>query len=76
MPKRSDERGGRGVRDRARSPPPEGRVVVQTPKCPVCGWDIKDQGQEVKVQDRTVRVCCDECAREVTQNPSKYTGGK
>jgi hypothetical protein len=75
MPARSGERGGRGVRVRPISPV-GGRVIVQTPKCPVCAWEIKDNGQEVKVQDRTVLVCCDECAREVMKDPSKYVGAK
>ena len=49
---------------------------MQTPKCPVCAWEIKDKGQEVKVQDRTVLVCCDECAREVMKDPAKYAGAQ
>ena len=75
MPTRSDERGRRGVRDRC-NPVPEGRARVPTPKCPVCDWEIKDQGQEVKVQDRTVLVCCEECAREVRKDPAKYVKSK
>jgi ribosome-binding protein aMBF1 (putative translation factor) len=49
---------------------------VPTPKCPVCGWEIKDKGQEVKVKGRTVVVCCDECAAAVKKNPAKYAGAK
>jgi hypothetical protein len=42
----------------------------------VCAWEIKDKGQEVKVQDGTVVVCCDECAAEVKKDPAKYVGAK
>jgi ribosome-binding protein aMBF1 (putative translation factor) len=31
-------------------------------KCPVCGWEIKDKGVEVKVGIKPVTVCCAECA--------------
>jgi hypothetical protein len=72
---RSDERGGRGVRSRSVSPS-GGRTVVSNPKCPVCAWEIKDKGQEVKVEDRTVVVCCEDCAKEVKKNPAKYVGAK
>jgi hypothetical protein len=34
-------------------------------KCPVCGWDITDGAREVRVNGRSVAVCCDECAREL-----------
>jgi hypothetical protein len=50
--------------------------MAQTPKCPVCGWDITDKGHEVKVQDRTVVVCCADCVKEVQQNPGKYAGAQ
>jgi hypothetical protein len=45
---------------------------VSTKKCPVCAWEIKGKGKEVKVGDKTVVVCCDECAAVVKKNPSKY----
>ncbi|HLN27785.1 MAG TPA: TRASH domain-containing protein [Gemmataceae bacterium] len=41
-------------------------------KCPVCGWEIKDKGKEVKVKDKTVVVCCDDCVKEVKKSPAKY----
>ena len=41
-------------------------------KCPVCDWEIKDGGQEVKIDGRTVLVCCEDCAKEVRTNPSKF----
>ncbi len=41
-------------------------------KCPVCDWEIKDGGQEVKLDGRTVVVCCDDCAAKVRKNPTKY----
>ncbi len=41
-------------------------------KCPVCDWEIKDKGKTVKVGDRTVDVCCDECADKVKAEPKKY----
>jgi hypothetical protein len=45
---------------------------VSTKKCPVCDWEIKGKGKEVKLADKTVVVCCDECAAEVKKHPSKY----
>lgn len=33
--------------------------------CPVCDWEIKDQGRKVRVEDREVVVCCDECAEKL-----------
>jgi hypothetical protein len=42
----------------------------------VCAWEIKDKRQEVQVQDRTVLVCCDECANEVKKDPAKYAGAR
>jgi ribosome-binding protein aMBF1 (putative translation factor) len=45
---------------------------VPAKKCPVCGWEIKDKGKEVKVKDKAVIVCCDECAEEVKKNPTKH----
>jgi hypothetical protein len=40
--------------------------------CPVCSWELADGAKDVQVNDATVRVCCDECAREVALNPTKY----
>lgn len=33
--------------------------------CPVCDWEIKDQGRKVRVENREVVVCCDECAEKL-----------
>jgi hypothetical protein len=42
--------------------------------CPVCGWDITEDGKrEVRLLDgKTVTVCCDECAGAVRTEPTKY----
>lgn len=31
-------------------------------KCPVCDWEIKDNGVKVKTGGKEVTVCCQECA--------------
>ena len=36
---------------------------MTTQKCPVCDWEIKDGGIKVKVGDKEITVCCDDCAR-------------
>jgi len=41
-------------------------------KCPVCDWDLKGDAKSVKVEGKTVRVCCDDCAARVKANPKKY----
>ena len=41
-------------------------------KCPVCKWEIKEDGRQVKVDGRVVLVCCDDCATKVKANPAKY----
>jgi hypothetical protein len=43
-------------------------------KCPVCGWEIKDKGVDVKTGGKTVTVCCTECAdklRKENASPKK-----
>ena len=40
--------------------------------CPVCDWEINDHGREIKVRDRTVIVCCEECEKELLKRPDKY----
>jgi hypothetical protein len=40
--------------------------------CPVCSWELGESATEVRVHDATVRVCCEECAREVALSPTKY----
>jgi hypothetical protein len=69
MPTRSDRRDVRGIRDGFRK---SGRTAMASPKCPVCDWEIKDKGHEVKVGKKKVLVCCDDCAKKVQSNPDKY----
>jgi len=45
-------------------------------KCPVCDWEIKDKGQEVKVGAKKVVVCCEDCTKQVQGNPDKYAAAK
>ena len=45
---------------------------MKTKKCPVCDWELKGDAKKVKVKDRTVTVCCDECAEKVKANPGKF----
>lgn len=45
---------------------------VATKKCPVCDWEIKEGGKSVKVEGKTVVVCCDECAAKVKADPGKF----
>ena len=40
--------------------------------CPVCDWELAEGARDVPVGDATVRVCCEECAREVALSPTKY----
>jgi hypothetical protein len=43
-------------------------------KCPVCNWEIKDEGIKVKAGDKEVVVCCEECADKLAKQkkaPSK-----
>jgi len=49
---------------------------MKTRKCPVCAWEIKDEGKTVKVSGQTVVVCCDDCAEKVKAQPQKYIRGK
>lgn len=46
--------------------------MATTPKCPVCDWEIKDDGKEVRADGRVILVCCDECAEKVRKDPAKY----
>jgi len=75
MPTRSDDHDVRGVSDRF-SLRAVGRATMPTPKCPVCDWEIKDKGQEVKVGAKKVLVCCEDCAKQVQSNPDKYAAAK
>jgi ribosome-binding protein aMBF1 (putative translation factor) len=46
---------------------------MKTQECPVCGWEIKDEGREVKVNDRViVIVCCEDCEAKVKAEPARY----
>lgn len=45
-------------------------------KCPVCDWEIKDEGRKVKVDGRVVLVCCEDCEKKVKANPAKYISAK
>jgi YHS domain-containing protein len=40
--------------------------------CPVCGWAITEDAREVRIDGKSVAVCCDECARELEAQPEKY----
>ena len=46
---------------------------MKTKTCPVCDWEIKDGGIKVKVGDKEIVVCCDDCAKQAKENPTKYT---
>jgi ribosome-binding protein aMBF1 (putative translation factor) len=48
--------------------------LMKTKKCPVCDWDIKDEGIKVKVGGKEIVVCCDDCAKKAKEGPSKHTG--
>ncbi len=41
-------------------------------QCPVCRWEIKDDGKQVKVDGRVILVCCAECAAKVKADPQKF----
>lgn len=41
-------------------------------KCPVCNWEIKSGGRTVKAQNKSIVVCCDDCADKVKSNPRQY----
>jgi hypothetical protein len=47
-------------------------AVPAAATCPVCDWALGTDARDVAVGDATVRVCCDECAREVALSPTKY----
>jgi hypothetical protein len=46
---------------------------MKTKKCPVCDWDIKDDGIKVKAGGKELVVCCDDCAKKAKAEPAKYT---
>ncbi len=47
-------------------------MATESKKCPVCDWEITDGGQEVKVADAAIAVCCDDCAKKLRANPAQY----
>lgn len=47
---------------------------MNSKKCPVCDWEIKDKGIKVKVGGKDITVCCDDCAKKAKENPAKYAG--
>jgi ribosome-binding protein aMBF1 (putative translation factor) len=49
---------------------------MQVKRCPFCGWEIKDEGKQVKVQDKTVLVCCHECAEAVKKDPAMHSAAR
>jgi ribosome-binding protein aMBF1 (putative translation factor) len=44
--------------------------------CPVCGWEISEDGHKVTIDKRIVLVCCDDCLKKVKENPGKYIKAK
>ena len=51
---------------------PDTAKSATTATCPVCDWELAEGARDVPVGDATVRVCCEECAREVALQPTKY----
>ncbi|MBL8821740.1 MAG: hypothetical protein JNJ77_04060 [Planctomycetia bacterium] len=49
---------------------------MQTKKCPVCDWEIKDGGIKVKVGGKEIVVCCDECAEKAKKDAGKAKAAK
>jgi ribosome-binding protein aMBF1 (putative translation factor) len=39
-------------------------------KCPVCGWALDANAQQVQVNGRELAVCCDECAAQLKSAPN------
>jgi hypothetical protein len=55
----------------------KGTKRMKTKKCPVCDWEIKDSGKEVKLSSGAVLVvCCDDCAVQAKAAPEKFTSRK
>ena len=51
---------------------PDTTKTAAATTCPVCDWALGEGARDVPVGDATVRVCCEECEREVTLQPTKY----
>jgi hypothetical protein len=47
---------------------------MNTTKCPVCDWEIRDGGIKVKVGSKEVTVCCDDCAKKAKADSVKKAG--
>ena len=45
--------------------------LMTAKKCPICDWVIKDGGIKVKVGEKEITVCCDDCAKKAGESPSK-----
>jgi len=46
--------------------------VKKEGKCPVCDYQLDGSAKSIRVEGRTVTVCCDECAKKVRTEPAKY----
>jgi len=44
---------------------------MNTSKCSVCDWEIKDGGVKVTVGGKEIIVCCDECAQAAIADHEK-----
>jgi hypothetical protein len=45
--------------------------LMKTKKCPVCDWEITDGGIKVKVGEKEITVCCDDCANKAKETKTK-----
>ena len=43
-------------------------------KCPVCDWEVKGKGIQVKIGGKIVVACCEDCAAKIKAELKK-TGG-
>jgi hypothetical protein len=46
-------------------------TFMKTKKCPVCDWEITDGGIKVKVGEKEITVCCDDCAKKAKESADK-----
>ena len=54
----------------------QGRHLMKSKKCPICGWDIQGGGIKVKVGSKMIVVCCDDCAEKMKKTArNKLAGG-
>jgi hypothetical protein len=44
-------------------------------RCPVCGWENAENARDAQVGDRTIRVCCEECAQALAADPAQAPAG-